>query len=47
VLKPKETIRANDGMGDWELVDKRKTETVKRRNFSDSEEGSGLSSDSD
>ena len=45
VLKPKETIRANDGQGDWELVDKRKTETIKRKNFSDSEDGSDLSSD--
>ena len=44
-MAPKETIRAADGMGDWEVVDKRKTQTVKRRNFSDSEDGSDLSSE--
>lgn len=47
VLAPKETIRASDGQGDWEVVDKRKTQVVKRRALADSEDGSDLSSDSD
>ena len=44
-MKPKTTITAMDGGGDWEVVDKRETQAVRKRNFSDSEEGSDLSSD--
>lgn len=46
VLAPKKTIAAKDGMGDWEVVDKRDTMRVKKRNLYDSDDGSELSSDS-
>jgi len=45
VLKPKQTISAKDGMGDWEVIDKRQTQTVKKKHYSDSDDGSELSDD--
>lgn len=44
VLQPKKTLRATDGMGDWEVVDKRETLAKKKRG-SDSDDASSFSSD--
>lgn len=38
VLKPKKTIAAQDGMGDWEVVAKRESYLVQKAEDSDDEE---------
>ena len=43
---PKKTIVSKDGMGDWDVIDKRQKQTVKmKKNDSDSDASNYLSSD--
>lgn len=46
VLKPKKTLKAQDGQGDWEVVDKRQSYLIQKPDDSDEEgQGSELSFD--
>lgn len=48
VLKPKKTLKTNDGDGDWEVVEeKRETFAVKRPVYTDSEDDGDDDSSSD
>lgn len=48
VLKPKKTVKTNDGEGDWEVVEeKRDTFAVKRPVYTDSEDDLDDDSSSD
>lgn len=48
VLKPKKTVKTNDGDGDWEVVEeKRETFAVKRPVYTDSEDDLDDDSSSD
>jgi len=46
VLKPKKTVKAQDGQGEWEVVEKRQSYLIQKPDDSDeAEQGSELSFD--